>query len=394
MKHHSSWPRIILHADMDAFYASVEQRDDPSLRGKPVIVGGTSDRGVVSTASYEARPFGVHSAMPTVQARKLCPDAVFLPPDFKRYTEASKRVMAVFRDHSSLVEPLSLDEAFLDMTGAEGHFGTPGDMARKIKREVFGATGGLTVSVGASVTKYVAKVASDHEKPDGLTLVPEGRVRAFLRPLDVSCLWGVGPKTRERMERIGLYTIADVADAGEAYLERALGSLGQHLRRLALGIDDRPVVPARDAKSVGSEQTLSRDVSGEEEIRPHLRRSAQEIARRLRKGGLKARGIRVKLKTTHHKLLTRQSMLDGPTDSETELEGAGRELLPQFDLSMAYRLVGLAGFDLVPASEPVQESLFEEGKRERVRKLERTLDEIRERFGEDAVRRGSSKFEE
>lgn len=243
------WKRIVVHADMDAFFAAVEQHDRPELRGKPVIVGFPGPRSVVSTASYEARPYGVGSAMPMVQALRRCPDAVVIPPRFERYKEVSRKVMEVFASFSPLVEPLSLDEAFLDMTGTEALFGPPEEMGRRLKVAVRDATG-LTVSVGISATKFVAKVASDFRKPDGLTVVPPERVAAFLHPLPVRRLWGVGPRAEEKLHRLGLRTIGDVAAASRSFLEAELGSMGLHLHRLAHGDDPRQVQPHREARSM------------------------------------------------------------------------------------------------------------------------------------------------
>ncbi len=380
------WLRVIVHADMDAFYAAVEQRDRPELRGRPVVVGGLGGRGVVSTASYEARPFGVHSAMPIGKARRLCPHAIFLPPDFKRYGEASDRVMEVFARFSPLVEPLSLDEAFLDMTGAEGLFGPPEAMARRLKAEVREATSGLTVSVGVAPTKFVAKVASDHRKPDGLTVVEPDQVLSFLHPLPVARLWGAGPKTQAELAKLGLETIGDVARADRSWLVKRLGAFGEHIHRLSLGQDDRPVETEREAKSVGAEYTLEEDIVGEAAIRPHLRRSAGRVARRMRKEGLLASGLRVKLKTAGFRLLTRQCRLPSPTDSERALETAALELLGQFDLEVPMRLVGLAAFDLSAGGAGTQAALFEEDGREKRRTAEKTVDLLRERFGKGAVR--------
>jgi DNA polymerase-4 len=383
----SGWPRIILHADMDAFYAAVEQRDDPSLRGKPLVVGGTSKRGVVSTASYEARPFGLKSAMPMVEALRRCPDVIVVPPDFVRYKEASDRIMEVFGSYSPLVEPLSLDEAFIDMSGAEGLFGAPREMARAIKRDVLAATDGLTVSVGVATCKYVAKVASDHRKPDGLTLVEPGEETAFLWPLPISRLWGVGPKSRERMEAVGLATIGDVARSPRAALAAELGSLGEHVWQLAHARDDREVVPERDPKSVGNERTLEEDVRGREQIWPILRRLAEMVARRLRRKGLRAGGVRVKLKTADFRLLTRQAPLEPSADSARELLAAAGDLLDQMELDRPYRLVGIAGFALTEEG-PAQQELFVDAARERNRRLDRALDDIVEKFGDDVVKKG------
>ncbi|MCP4603192.1 MAG: DNA polymerase IV [Proteobacteria bacterium] len=386
MNKHVSWPRIIIHGDMDAFYAAVEQRDNPSLVGKPVVVGGRSKRSVVSTASYEARKYGLHSAMPMTEALRRCPHVVVIPPDFERYNVASKQIMAVFSNYSPLVEPLSLDEAFVDMTGAEELFGPPEKMARDIKRDIYEATDGLTVSVGGAATKYVAKVASDFEKPDGLTLIPEPETLSFLWPLPVTQLWGVGPKSRKRIEQLGYRTIGDVAKAPESELVRHLGSLGTHIWQLANGKDDREVVSFRSAKSIGKELTLERDVIGASSIRPYLRQLAEQVARRLRAKELLAAGVRVKLKTASFKLLTHQQPLRPPVDSAKEMLVSAERLLEQFDLSQPMRLIGIAAFDLVESTGPVQAELFTDEAKERNRRLDRTLDQIQTRFGKVVTR--------
>lgn len=387
------WSRIVVHADMDAFYAAVEQRDDPSLRGKPVIVGGSRRRGVVLTASYEARPFGVGSAMSMGRALRLCPDAVVVPPRFERYVEISRKVMDVFHDFSPLVEALSLDEAFLDMTGAEGLFGPPEEMGRKLRAAVREAVG-LTASVGISTSKYVAKVASDFRKPDGLTVVPGDGVRSFLDPLPVQRLWGVGPKTVPRLHAAGLRTVGDVARASPSWLSARLGSLGPHVRTLALGEDPREVVPDRDGKSVGCEHTLEEDVLGATAIAPHLRHAADEVARRLRRSGQLARGVRVKLKTFEFAIHTRQKKLDEPTDSAGPLLEAALSLLPAFDLEEPMRLVGLSAFDIEDGDAPRQGELFVDPGVERRRALDRALDAVRDRFGDRALQRASDADED
>lgn len=382
------WERVVIHADMDAFYAAVEQLDDPNLRGKPVLVGGTGNRGVVSTASYEARPFGVHSAMPMTEARRRCPHAAVLPPNFTRYSEISARIMQVFRSYSPLVEPLSLDEAFVDMSGAEALFGKPFEIAQRIKRDVRNATGGLMVSVGVASCKFVAKVASDHEKPDGLVVVEPGSERDFLWPLSVNRLWGVGPRGQERLHELGLTTIGDVARASPVFLERSLGSLGPHIHALAHAHDVRDVIPERDARSIGAERTLEQNVLGEEQIVAHLRYAANRVARRLRKHDLLAGGVRVKLKTADFRLLTRQSPIRPPCDSYKGLLAVAIELLEQFDLCEPMRLVGVAAFDLIQGDNPSQQELFVDEGRERARRLDRALDAVHERFGEEAILRG------
>ncbi len=374
---------------MDAFYAAVEQLDDPRLRGKPVIVGGPSRRGVVSTASYEARPFGVHSAMPSAQARKLCPDGIFLPPRFDRYVEVSRVVMDALGRFTPTVEPLSLDEAFLDMTGAERLFGAPEEMGRKIRAAVRDATGGLTVSVGVAPTKFLAKLASDFRKPDGLTVVPPGEVAAFLDPLPISRIFGVGPKTAPRLERMGLRTIGDAARVPEESLVARLGSFGSHLSRLSRGLDPREVVGDREGKTVSSEQTLERDVAGERAIRPWLRRSADDVARRLRADGLLAGGVRVKLKTAGFRILTRQAALARPTDTAADLLAAADSLLPEFDLAVPMRLIGIGAFRLAAAGAPIQRELFGEETRDKRRRLDRSVDAADSKFGRGAIRRAS-----
>ena len=381
------WPRIILHADMDAFFAAVEQRDRPELKGRPVIVGGLGARSVVSTASYEARKFGIHSAMPMTQALRRCPDATVLPPDFERYRETSAKINEVFHRYSPLVEPLSLDEAFIDMTGAERLFGAPEQMGRRIKHEVREATGGLTISVGVSVNKYTAKVASDFQKPDGLTVVPADAVQRFLHPLPVSRLWGAGDRTQKVLAEQGLRTIGDVAAASREILRRRLGTLGERLFELANGIDPREVIPERDAKSIGKELTLETDVQGAAEILPILRMAADSTARSLRKKGLEASGIRVKLKTADFRLLTRQCALPSPTDSASPILTAAAQLLEKLPLDQPFRLAGLAVFDLRPKGSGAQISLFSDPSKEKQTKLDRALDAVREKFGDPALRR-------
>ena len=381
------WARIVAHADMDAFYAAVEQLDDPSLRGRPLLIGPPSDRGVVLTASYEARPYGVGSAMAMAKARRRCPDAIIVPPRFARYQEVSRTVMGVLSQFSPHVEAISLDEAFIDMTGAEGLFGAPAAMGRALKDAVREATGGLTASVGLSGTKYVAKVASDHAKPDGLTIVPPGEAKAWLAPLPVSCLWGAGPKTEKRLHALGLVTIGDVAAADPRWLSDKLGSAGAHFHRLAQARDPRPVAGGRSSKSIGSERTLAHDVSDRAALKRYLRRSAEEIGRRLRRKARVAFGVRVKLKTADFRILTRQCRLGEPTDVAERLYGAGVALLDHFQDPGPFRLVGMAAYDLVALEESAQLDLF--GGSARRRRLEVAIDALSERFGTGVVRRAN-----
>ena len=372
---------------MDAFYAAVEQLDDPALRGRPVLVGPRSDRGVVLTASYEARPFGVGSAMPMAKARRLCPNAVIIPPRFDRYQEVSRTIMRVFANFSPEVEAISLDEAFLDMTGSEQLFGDPESIGRRLKHAVREATEGLTASVGLSATKYVAKVASACQKPDGLTVVPPEEAKVWLAPLPVSWLWGVGPKTQARLHQIGLHTIGEVANADPEFLCAKLGSAGLHFRALAQAEDTRPVIGQRASKSIGSEHTLDKDVYEKAKIKLHLRRSAEAIGRRLRQKRYVAVGVGVKLKTTDFQILTRQRRLNEPTDVTERLYSVGVDLLNAFDHPGPFRLIGMVAYDLVGIDDLVQPGLFSTSARQR--RLEVAIDELAERFGADVVHRAN-----
>ncbi|MBN2342465.1 MAG: DNA polymerase IV [Deltaproteobacteria bacterium] len=380
------WQRIVIHADMDAFFAAVEQLDNPAYRGKPLLIGGRSERSVVSTASYEARRFGAKSAMAMVKALQLCPHAIVVEPRMGRYKEISSIIMDVFSQFSPQVEPLSVDEAFMEMTGAEKIFGSPTEMGRAIKKAVYTATGGLTISVGVAATKFMAKVASDMDKPDGLTVIEPGTECDTLWPMDVSRIWGVGPKTRERLQQMGLRTVKDVATSNREWLESKMGKQGSHIWLLANNIDARDVHPREEAKSVGKEYTLSEDISGAENIWPHLRRCADRIARSLRKEGLRAKGVRVKLKTAQFDLLTRQGSTEQLTDNAKELLAAAAPLLEKFDLSRKYRLVGMAAFQLIECGG--QEELFVGEEVKRRHRLDKAFDEVLQKFGDAALSRG------
>ena len=372
---------------MDAFYAAIEQLDDPSLRGQPLLVGPPSARGVVLTASYEARPYGVGSAMPMATARRMCPSAVIVPPRFDRYQEVSAKIMSVFANFSPDVEALSLDEAFLDMTGSEQLFGDPKSIGRRLKEAVREVTGGLMASVGLSATKYVAKVASACRKPDGLTVVPPEEAKAWLAPLPVSWLWGAGPKTQARLHLLGLHTIGDVADADVKLLSTKLGSAGLQFHTLAQAEDPRPVIGRRASKSVGSEHTLDEDVRDKADIKLHLRRSADTIGRRLRKKNYAAFGVGVKLKTADFQIVTRQHRLSEPTDVAERLYSVGVALLNHVDHPGPFRLVGLVAYDLVDINNLVQLDLFSAFARQR--QLEVAIDGLAERFGTTVVYRAN-----
>ena len=390
------WPRVIVHADMDAFYASVEQLDDPHLVGQPLIIGPRSRRGVVLTASYEARKSGAKSAMPMAEALRRCPHAVVVPPRFERYQQQSEAIMRAFADFSPSVEALSLDEAFIDMTGALEIFGDPMQIGKQIQQAVLDATGGLQVSVGIASTKYVAKVASDFEKPNGLTIVPPHKAVQWLDPMPVSRLWGAGPKTVPRLQRLGLHTIGDVRRASPLFLRKSLGNMGAHFQSLANANDPRKVARRRVARSMGSDRTLLQDVTSTADIAHYLRRSADRIGRRLRDKGYRCFGVRVKLKTHDFRVMTRQVLLPAPTDSSDELYAVAFDILQQLrtpsEPSLKFRLVGLAAYDLVHEDDPVQLDFFsgdEFSGRDRSRSLEQALDEVTQRFGAGAVARAA-----
>jgi DNA polymerase-4 len=371
--------RQILHVDMDAFFASVEQHDDPSLRGKPVVVGGAARRGVVSAASYEARTFGIRSAMPMAEALRRCPRLIVVPPRGERYHEISEQVFDVFHEYTPLVEGLSVDEAFLDVTASRSLFGDGETIARRIKADVLESTG-LTCSAGVASCKFVAKIASDMNKPDGLTLVPED-VAAFLAPLPIERMWGVGPKTAPELRRLGYATLGDLAKADPAALERALGSWGQQARELARGIDPRDVVADRDAKSIGAECTYDVDLTTHEAIARSLLEHASRVAERLTASGLAAGTVVVKIKLADFTLLTRRTTLPSPASDTRTLHDACIALLDRFPLAKArVRLTGVSVQSLGPAAAS-QRTLFPDRNEERRRDVENVLLRAKERFG-------------
>lgn len=373
--------RAIIHVDMDAFYASVEQRDDPSLRGKPVIVGGHPQRGVVLAASYEVRKFGVRSAMPMARAIKAAPGAVVVAPRFDAYVEASEAVFRIFESVTPLVEPLSLDEAFLDVSASVGLFGAPVDIARRVRERIRDEVK-LPASAGIADVKFVAKIASDLAKPNGQREVPAGTAREFLAPLPVWRLWGVGPKTEEHLKRLGLATIGDVAAHDLSWLVHKLGSGGQHLWELSQGIDTRAVVPDREAKSVGAQDTFDEDVRGQEALQPHLHSQALRVGRRLRRAGLKARAVQLTVKYGDFTSLTRRHTLPTATDDGQLLYREAVALLTKVDLRKPVRLTGVAGQDLSHGEEQLGLFTAEPGRQDR---LNSTLDRIASKFGAQAV---------
>jgi len=390
--------RVILHADMDAFYASIEQRDRPELRGRPVIVGGTGPRGVVSAASYEARRFGVHSAQPTGLARRLCPDGAFVAGDMAKYTRESSRIFEIFRRFSPLVEGLSLDEAFLDITGTGRLFGPPRTLAQRLRAEVQAASG-LACSVGIAPVKLVAKIASDVAKPDGLLEVPPEAVREFLAGLPVGRIWGVGPVAQARLEAAGLRSVGELAAAEPAQLEALLGAWGLAVARLARGEDLREVEPWREPVSYSEENTFAEDVAERDVLERTLVAHAEAVARRLRRDSLRARSVVLKLKLGRRRsagprgypILTRRETLATATDDGAAIAEVARRLLARAGPSEPVRLLGVGATSLVPAADP-QLSLF--GPPDTVLRrdrLNRALDVLRERFGPGAVVRGTAR---
>ena len=374
----------ILHVDMDAFYASVEVRRRPELRGRPVIVGGAGGRGVVSAASYEARRYGVRSAMPSSRARALCPHAVFLPPDFTAYTAASRAVMKIFRDVTPLVEPLSLDEAFLDVAGARRLLGRPAEIARGIREKIF-AEQRLTCSVGVAATKFVAKLGSTRAKPDGMIVVPAADVLEFLHPLPVGALWGVGDKAAERLQRLGLTTVGDLARASQAMLRGAVGdAAAAHLHELSWGRDPRKVVPEHEEKSIGAETTFETDVTDPAVLRRHLLALSDKVGARLRAAGQVGRTVSIKVRWSDFRTVTRSRTMATTTDVAREIFETSQALLRTLGVAEPVRLIGVRVEGLAPAaSAPRQLTLGEpeNGWRE----AEAAADAVAARFGRAIV---------
>ncbi len=380
-------PRTILHVDMDAFYAAVEERDRPELRGKPVIIGadpkGGAGRGVVSTASYAARKFGVSSAMPISTAYRLCPQGIFIPPDMAKYGAVSREIRTVFEAYTDLVEPISVDEAFLDVTASVRLFGDGEAIARRIKAQIREQTR-LTASVGVAAAKLIAKIASDLKKPDGLVVVPPGTERAFLAPLPVRRLWGIGPKMEERLARLGVHTIGQLA---EARVTKLLGTHGLDLQRLARGDDDRPVVShAGLAKSVSVEHTFDVDEGNPRTLRKTLLHLADELSRRLRAESLGGRTITLKYRDETFKTLTHARSGKTPTNIAADLFEVAARLFDEVHGSRKVRLlgIGVSGFEA-----PAQKSLFEEESTDRGPRIDELRDKVREKFGKKALVRAS-----
>ena len=384
-------PRTILHVDMDAFFAAVEQRDTPALLGKPVLVGGgrggTGKRGVVTTASYEARVFGCRSAMPMAQARGLCPHAAVMPVRMGVYSGISKQVMAVLVEFSPDVEPVSIDEAFIDVTSTLHLFGTGPEIARAIKRRIRETTH-LAATVGVAPNKFLAKVASDMAKPDGVGVITTENAAATLAPMSVRTLFGVGPKTGARLEKLGIRTIADFLVADEGVLHRTLGDQTALWRRLAAGEDDRSVNPRAQQKSIGKEQTFDDDIADPARLRAVLMGQVEAIARQLREEKLLARRITLKLRSPDFHTVTRAATLYSPTDTTADLWAAASALFDAWlaDERTPLRLLGASLGGLTPGA---QLDLFEPPRAPKTRAIDATMDTIAARFGNASIGRGT-----
>jgi len=381
--------RIIFHIDMDAFFAAIEELDNPALRGKPVVVGadpkGGRGRGVVSTANYEARKYGIRSAMPISEAYRRCPDAVFLPVRGERYHQVSRQIMSLLKEYTPLVEPVSIDEAYLDMTHSPKLFGPPEEVAREIKRRIRETTGGLTASVGVGPNKLVAKIASDLQKPDGLVIVPEDQVRQFLWPLPIGHLWGVGKRTEPVLEGMGIRTIGDLARYPQDELVRRFGSWGYQLWELAQGRDDRPVTPVWKAKSISQEKTFESDVDDPEVMVATILELADGVTRQLRDEGVQGRTITLKIRLEDFSTFTRSQSLEVPTDRFADISRIALELFHRFD--RRGQKVRLLGVGMSNFERGMKQLTFLDQLGDRDDRVDRVIDLVRKKFGESAIRR-------
>ena len=372
--------RLVMHVDMDAFFASIEQRDHEEYRGKPLIVGGLSGRGVVSTCSYEARRFGVHSAMPIVRAKRLCPQGIFVEGDYAHYRAVSDEIFAIFSRYAPVVEPLSIDEAFLDLTGMELLMKTPRSYAERLKAEIRGKTG-LVASVGIAPNKFLAKLASDLEKPDGLVIITEEGKQAVLDPLPVGRIWGVGEKTAARLEALRIRTIGQLRRTLREKLVRSLGAhMADHLLALASGIDARPVAPREAAKSIGKEVTFPADIESAEEVERVLLDLSEKVGYRLRRKGVKGRTIQLKLRLSDFRTYTRSRTLPEATCYDREIYETALALCRALGVHQGVRLLGISvsGFDTSGAISLFREEVHKE-------RLYAAIDAIKKRFGEKGI---------
>ena len=380
--------RAILHIDMDAFYASVEEQDRPELKGKPLIVGGLAGRGVVAAASYAVRKFGVRSAMPMREALRLCPQAVCVAPRMARYQEVSEQVFAIFHDFTPLVEGLSLDEAFLDVTASRQLLGEPDAMAAEIRRRIRACTG-LTASVGIAPNKLLAKIASDLNKPDGMCRIDAGNMRKILDPLPIQRLFGVGQKSLPKVHAAGIRTFADARSSDEAALRRAFGKHGTIMRDRAAGLDDRPVVPNREEKSISAEDTFAADIGDPKRLQVELLRLADRTASRLRAQALLAGTVNVKIRRADFSTYSRQRGLGTPTQETKVISEAARDLLTEWLAEQPRAAVRLLGVGVSDLRSPLQADLFAAEQPAAAKRLDVAVDGIRDRFGKGSLTRAS-----
>lgn len=376
--------RCIIHVDMDAFFAAVEQRDNSILRGQPVIIGGLSGRGVVSTASYEARKFGVRSAMPMVEARRRCPQGVFLTGNYDKYSKVSRQIMEILSEFSPVIEPLSIDEAFLDMTGTEWLYPDIEAVAKQVKERIKSELG-LIASVGVAPNKFLAKLASDLEKPNGLVIITQDEAEKRLKDLPVSRLWGVGATTAASLNKVGIHTIGQLAQTDCAVLEKHCGKLAYELHKLAHGLDDRPVISQHQPKSIGKETTFEVDISSRQQIEAELLLLAEKVGWRLRRYGYSARTIMLKVRFASFRTITRSKTLPEPTNFDEVIYKIVQEIWQNTAMTEGVRLLGISTANLQVGC--CQISLFNE-ENEKRQALYNTVDKLKERFGEDIVTKG------
>ena len=382
---------MILHVDMDAFYASVEERDDPTLRGKPVIVGGTPEgRGVVAAANYVVRKYGVHSAMATAKALQLCPNAIVLRPRMEHYAQISNQIREIFHRYTPVVEPLSLDEAFLDATDSVQLFGSVETIGRAIKQDIRNELN-LVASVGVAPNKFLAKLASDMDKPDGFTLIEPDAIESVLAPLSVGRIWGVGKVTSQKFERLGIQTIGQLRTLSLQQLQDEFGQNGEHFWQLARGIDNRAVIADREAKSISHETTFAEDICDMDVLRAWLMELTEQVARRLRSHDMQGRTVHLKVRYSNFDTYTRTKSVSPATNTTNQLWSVASQLLASQlpARPLAVRLLGM-GFSNLQKQQPVQQSLFAEEQDGRDTRLDQVADKIRSRFGTTALRRAST----
>jgi len=386
-RYDETMPRCILHVDMDAFFAAVEQRDHPDLRGRPVLVGSDRPRGVVAAASYEARKFGCHSAQPMAIAKRLCPQAIVVRGSFARYRGVSNEIFEILHTFTPAIEPLSIDEAFLDVSASQRLLGSGEQIAQAIRQRIRAQTG-LTASVGVAENKFLAKLASDLNKPDGLTILTPENLEAVLSPLPVGRIWGIGPKAAKKLESMNLKTIGDLRRMSAPWFVDHFGSDGEHFRRLVFGIDDRPVQSDAEAKQISQETTFEVDLAEADEVRRVLLEQVEQVARRLRRHGLRAGGVTLKIRYGDFQTITRSATFPDPTDITAELWRLGQDTFNRW-ASVGYRPVRLIGFAARSLTRDTpQAMLFEDPAQQRQQRVDQVVDAITQRLGPGAIRRG------